>query len=221
MSVLKAPYNFVPLSKQVVTPEWGPYVSHDVPFEDAQSGELEVEIEAHSPIYVRDGQPKGSLPTSAFSQMPDGQYFIPGSSIKGMVRAVLEIMTFGKMGNKADDKRYAIRDLSGAIKELYLSKFKPDTVFGGWLKKNDGDAHESTYVIEDCGQPGRISHRHLDEIYGTDFAHYFLKGGGFLQNRDEQKAARFKYRRFEEKSNRTSLKAPFYCGWSQCRSPNF
>ncbi|WP_373550727.1 TIGR03986 family CRISPR-associated RAMP protein [Haliscomenobacter sp.] len=194
MSILKAPYNFVPLSNQVVYPEWAEQVSLDIPFEDAQSGEIEVELKAHSPIFVRDGQGKGSIDHSSDFFQHQGKYYLPGSSLKGMVRSVLEIMSFGKMGDRVNDDRYAIRDLSGTIKELYLSKFKPDTVYGGWLKKNA----DGTYSLEDCGHPGRISHQHLDEMYNTDFSTYFLKGNGFDQSKDAQKAARFKYRRFEQ-----------------------
>ena len=184
MSVLKAPYNFVPLSKQVVTPEWAPYVSHDVPFEDAQSGELEVEIEAYSPIYVRDGQPKGSLPTSAFSQMPDGQYFIPGSSIKGMVRAVLEIMTFGKMGNRVNDHRYAIRDLN--LKEDYLNHFLNAKIYGGWLFK---DETSGNYKIKSYDIPGRITHKELDKKSKKRFSSTFSSN----QDDDYKKSAKYKY----------------------------
>ena len=56
MSIVKAPFNFVPLNEKVVIPYWGPYINHDLPFEDAQCGSLEVSIEAHNPIFVRDGK---------------------------------------------------------------------------------------------------------------------------------------------------------------------
>lgn len=192
MSIIKAPYNFVPLSNEVVTPEWVNHISHDIPFEDAQSGEIQVEITAHSPIFVRNGQPKNAdTPSADFSQH-EGNYFIPGSSLKGMVRNVLEIMTFGKMGDKVNDHRYALRDLK--LKEEYLDHFTSNSVFCGWLSRNN----EGKYQIEDCGHPGRISHRYLDDNYDTDFATYFLKEGDFDQTDDRQKSARFKYEKFEE-----------------------
>ena len=58
--MITAPYNFVPLSNEVVMPFWAEHVSHDIPFQDAQSGTLRVKITAKSPIYVRNGMPRNA-----------------------------------------------------------------------------------------------------------------------------------------------------------------
>jgi len=116
--MITAPFNFVPLSEKVFIPEWGEWVSHDIPFKDGESGEIEVTITAESPIFIRD-----HLDEKRFCNHK-GQYYIPGSSLKGMVRSVLEIMSFGKMrpgeheGNM-DDVRFSVRDLSNA-KNFYF-----------------------------------------------------------------------------------------------------
>lgn len=201
MTTLKAPYNFVPVDKEVVIPHWGKYVSHDVPFEDGLSGAIDLTIEAHSPIFVRDGAPKPKSEDDPrpnwFSQF-ENTPFIPGSSLKGMIRNVLEIMTFSRMKGRVNDHRYAIRDLAGPVKELYLKKFRPNQILCGWLQK-EGDS----YTIEDCGIPGRISHRDLDNgPFQTDFDTYFLKDGGFNPKKDKEKSALFKYKRFGNNSRR-------------------
>ncbi|MEZ5038504.1 MAG: TIGR03986 family CRISPR-associated RAMP protein [Saprospiraceae bacterium] len=190
--MLKAPYNFVPVNHKVVPAYWGDFISHDVPFEDGESGTIQVTIHTHSPLFVRDGlKDKEEDKVQQFSSFSE-RYFIPGSSIKGMLRNVLEILTFSKM-NMVNDHRFAIRDLNAA--EVYRERIKINEINAGWLqKKGDGN-----YVIKDCGTPGRISHRHLDDIYGTDFSTYFLKkekGGSFNQGDENEKAARFKYKRF-------------------------
>ncbi len=110
--MITSPYNFVPLDKKVVTPHWAKLVSHDIPFGDSQSGELEITITAESPMYVRNGTPRNANDNqkNAFNNTNGTNYFIPGSSIKGMLRSVVEIMSFGRMGNKVNDHKYSVRD---------------------------------------------------------------------------------------------------------------
>jgi len=132
---ITAPYNFVPLSKKVFFPDWADKVSHDVPFADGISGELECELTTHTPIYVRNGgkwehdhvmrDPKAQ---SFFYVKVDGQkkFMIPGTSLKGMLRNVVEIASFGKM-TKVDDHRYGVRDLTNPNKKLYVDHMT-DTV---------------------------------------------------------------------------------------------
>jgi CRISPR-associated protein (TIGR03986 family) len=124
-----SPYNFVPLNDHVVFPDWSHLVSQDVPFKDGLSGTIDLEIEAKTPIYIRNG---GDHPadrhhpdyTDFFKMSPDGPYAIPGTSIKGMIRNVMEIITKGKM--RTSDRRYAVRDLNNPNRDLY----------GGWMTTN-------------------------------------------------------------------------------------
>ena len=46
MSQVKSTYNFVPAPEEheVFKPEWANDVSHDIPFEDGESGEIEIEL---------------------------------------------------------------------------------------------------------------------------------------------------------------------------------
>ncbi len=177
--MIKAPFNFVPLNDKVFFPAWANEVSHDVPFEDTQSGIIDIEIKAESPIFIRDHEKQDQ-----FCQH-DGAYFIPGSSVKGMVRNVLEIMSFSKMSeNTFNDDTYAVRDLRN--RELYMSKMTPDKTMCGWLKKV-----ENNYVIENCDIPGRIKHEEIDTIFGIDFASKF-KSGKF-KNKAKDKTAEIKY----------------------------
>ena len=175
--MITAPFNFVPLSEKVFFPDWAEEVSHDVPFEDAQSGVIDVTITAKSPIFVRDHDDAEQFCSH------DGTYYIPGSSVKGMIRSVLEVMSFGKMSQINDDT-YAVRDLRN--RELYMSKMKPENTFCGWLKKD-----EDGYVIEDCGIPGRIKHSEIDNIFNIDFASKFRQGK--FANKAKDKTAKVKY----------------------------
>ena len=174
--MITAPFNFVPLSEKVFFPDWADSVSHDVPFEDSQSGSIDISITAKSPIFIRDHEKE-----KEFCQYK-GEYYIPGSSVKGMIRNVLEIMSFSKM-SFVDDDTYAVRDLSSA-KNFYMKQMnlidEPITR-AGWLKVVDGK-----YFIEDCGLPQRISHREIDKATGVNFANNF-------ENNGFEKTSEFKY----------------------------
>ncbi|SET68892.1 CRISPR-associated protein [Nitrosomonas marina] len=131
---ITAPYNFVPLSGDVFIPDWHKEVSHDMPFRDGYCGTIDFEIEAHTPILP--GQKKGE--TIEHFELPDEHLAIPGSTLRGMVRSVLEIASFGKM-RLVDDRKLGVRDLQASF---YINKFtdnegkkkfKPKTKTG-WLK---------------------------------------------------------------------------------------
>ncbi len=139
--MIHAPYHFVPLSNTIVFPEWGEQVSQDIPFRDHHDGELKITVEAKSDIFIREGSvgnPKAAGGIHDFCHDASGKYFIPGTSLKGMIRNVLEIATFGKLQTIAN-KRYAVRDLNS---EEYRGKFMVNwnsVVHAGWLDISDED----------------------------------------------------------------------------------
>lgn len=146
---IKAPYNFVPLESEAFYPEWANHISQDIPFEDGVSGSIEYTLTAETPIFVRNGQAKNAN-DNTFSHTADGRYFIPGTSIKGEIRSVLEILSFGKM-TQVQDARFGIRDLSTS-QDGKAYRQSLSNVSCGWLYKEDGKYH-----ILDCETPGRIN----------------------------------------------------------------
>ena len=136
---IDAPYNFVPLSKVVVVPEWGNAVSHDLPFKDGVSGEIHIHVKAMSNIAVGNGrEPRGEEPARLnFCQLPDGRFAISGSTLRGMVRNVFEISTFSKM-DAVDDDAFSTRDLSkGEAADVYKKALK-ESIGTGFLRKTNG-----------------------------------------------------------------------------------
>jgi len=194
--MITAPYNFVPLSEKVVMPFWAKHVSHDTPFQESQSGVLEVTIKAESPIYVRNGVSKNALDSdkNAFNNI-DNKYFIPGSSIKGMLRSVIEIMSFGRMSNKVNDHRYSVRDFQN--KELYKILEITQTIECGWLKKIGEE-----YFLQECGKAGRISQESIDIKFNTKISSFFSKKENLKESillekeKIDAKSAHFKYLKF-------------------------
>ena len=182
MATIKAPFNFVPLSDKVFTPDWADKVSHDIPFEDGLDGSIDVTITAHSPIFVRNG----NKDDSSFCHTADGRYFIPGTTVKGAIRNVLEIMTNGKM--VTDKKRYAIRDLQ--LKDYtnhFLNNY--ENIHCGWLSY---DSKNYKVSIIDSGVPYRVSHSEIDNYFNTRFVSTFSNKENFRSG-SKYKSAKYKY----------------------------
>jgi CRISPR-associated protein (TIGR03986 family) len=208
---ITCPYNFVPLSEKVIFPEWANNIYHDIPFSDGLSGEIKYTIKAKSPILIGSGKGKenrgdkkntginhlrrnednvesyNNKPTEApslnlFCKDSDGNYFIPGTSLKGAFRSLLEILSFSKL-SIYDDYAYSYRDLSNP---KYKKSLEAHNIHCGWLTMES----EKEWKIEDCGIPGRISHEEIDKNLGTNFKNDYSKIPV------DKKPAKDKYERF-------------------------
>jgi len=159
---ITAPYNFVPLNEEVFFPDWAEQVSHDIPFSDGESGSIDITIEAKSPIFIRNHSKDKENPSTEFCHFVDNngakQYYIPGSSIKGMIRSVLEIMSFGKI--KVDEEKLK-KPLS--VRDMANQRELVGTANGcGFLVKKGEE-----FIIEDCGKIVTISHNDLPNDYAN------------------------------------------------------
>ena len=169
---VKAPFNFVPLNDNAYYPDWADLISHDIPFEDGISGTIELKLTAKTPIFVRNGHKKedDENRTEAYKDFSNnqGEYFIPGTSIKGAVRSVLEIISFGKMSTQETHK-YACKWGDDGFYPNSRSLFKE--IKTGWLKKD-----EKGYYIEEC-EYARIGFDKIDDFLGGKvFKNSFSKG---------------------------------------------
>ena len=177
-NIIKSPYNFVPLSEEVYTPSWADLISQDVPFSDGVSGKIRLRITAETPIFIRNGQKQdkekdrnkdgqtakqdADKKPQKFSQTPDGRFYIPATSIKGEVRNVLEIMSFGRM---TVDERAKFAHREWGDERLYPLQKVPNQqeIHCGWLRRK---SNQEGYEIEDCGKPRRIHHTDMDAYFG-------------------------------------------------------
>ncbi len=185
-----APYNFVPLPETVVTavdrptdlPGHDRYAVRDVDHPDRSyhlSGDIEVDLTTHAPIYVRCGRVVTDDPDTArnrpafFHTHDEDHPVIPGSSLRGMLRSVLEIASYGKVDRVAPTP-YCFRSLSD--RQLYTSHFveerarlrTPDgktmapcyrsRVRAGFLRREG-----SNYVIDECPY-GRIERQRSPDM---------------------------------------------------------
>lgn len=174
---ITAPYNFVPLNEKVFYPSWSEQVTQDLPFSDSEDGVIEVKLKNVSPLFTRDGSLKEH---SAHIMGNDGKrhYFIPGTTIKGMLREIVEIMSFGKMQEDKDfqNRWFGYRDVADShnkkINFKYLNTVKQGRP--GWLsKKGEG------YIFTPCdGQLEKIKCKEVRLRY----PHYQANGSIWKTN---------------------------------------
>ena len=114
---VRAPFRFARIPRHVHIPAWAGLVSHDVPFKDGLSGTAIVEVEAKTPLLVG-GQRRKATQQAAGEvypfRLPDGRWAMPPSTVQGMARSYLELVTFARLGQWVDDRRFGFRDLSGS-----------------------------------------------------------------------------------------------------------
>lgn len=163
MPKITSPYNFVPLAPVVYTPDWANDVTMDIPFEDGEDGVITIKIKNISPLFVRDGHaktddeswktnPEDERNFSAHVNI-DGKYryFIPGTTLKGCIRNVLEALSFAKMVNYDNDS-FGYRSFDN---EDYKEKMEDVEV--GWLKK----VNESYQLYPCDGKVQIITHQDI------------------------------------------------------------
>jgi CRISPR/Cas system CSM-associated protein Csm3 (group 7 of RAMP superfamily) len=184
MNRMPAPYAFVPLASQVVSAEnllqreskdQAPTVL-DEPFlgdDEGWSGTFDLEVEALTPILVRGASEPGKEQHAKFNRTPDGKYAIPGSSLRGMLRNVVEIASFAKM-SRVYDRTYAVRDLHN--RELYIShmaalknvggKSQPvPLVCAGWLQRRPNVLPDD----EDLPLHTEVADIHVVDFFKLDY----------------------------------------------------
>lgn len=195
IKVIDSPYNFVPLHDWVFQPTWDQHASHDIPFKDGLSAEIHYTLRARSPLLV--GGPRtpqqGNRPQQVHPfRLSNGKqsYAIPGSSLKGMLRSVLEIAAFGRM-RFVDDRVLSVRDLTNKARSFYGSlmsaeigkkRFKPK-VRSGWLD------------FDDAGQP-RITPCHYSRVEHDDLASF--SEDDIWKEFPRKPDSRFKYEQWEK-----------------------
>lgn len=138
--IARAPYNFIPLADKVV-PVPGAIPDQDSYPEDTLTGWIECEIETMAPTYIRGmmteavfrdqglKKPDELTPQEKEARAPffsssdgkvEGQFqpVIPGSSLRGMVRQMVEVLGYGRVRWVADQPKMFFRAVAA-------SKFDP------------------------------------------------------------------------------------------------
>lgn len=160
---ITAAYRFVPLNRQVFIPDF-PLPNHDIPYEEGEDGEIEISFQNMTPLFVKNGEGKkdGDYYYSEHI-IEDGEksYFIPATSWKGMIRSIVEIMSYSRLqDDQYDHRTFAYREMHN---EDYLSKM--DDLKCGWLY-----VHNNQYYILPSGEIETIEMDCIPSIGGVSYA---------------------------------------------------
>ncbi|HEK25922.1 MAG TPA: TIGR03986 family CRISPR-associated RAMP protein, partial [Hydrogenobaculum sp.] len=145
----KAPYNFIPLNDKPI--EVGKPPAFDTYYEDRYTGYIEVEIKTLTYTYIR--KTKKDID---FFKIGD-TYKIPGSSLRGLIRTLFEIITYGKFHflEDKDDKRLPFRAVADKIKnfrEAYQEIIQKGVKAGILYKQGENYYIKPTAYDEVTGQ---------------------------------------------------------------------
>lgn len=116
-----SPYNFIPLNEKVVKTDFDiNKFSFNKYHSNLKTGYIDLEIEAKTDLYIRDTNAKDN--PDFFS--PAGKYRIPGSSLRGMLRNLVEIVSFGKFGFIHDRRLYfrSFADMARTLRDAFSSR---------------------------------------------------------------------------------------------------
>ncbi len=156
-----APYNFVPLNESVVAVE--PFLENDRYHEDRLTGYIDCNLKTLTPVYIRDtytdedikkhnemerkgGKEKYIVP-DFFSPTTNGKPRIPGSSLRGMIRTLVEIVSWSKFGFFEKDRKYHFR--SFADRSLNLRRKYADKLLCGDYEHGFSQDVKAGYLIKD------------------------------------------------------------------------
>lgn len=121
----RLPYRFVPLNDTIVpSPLAMAVIDHSRPLPDGVSGSLWVRWVAETPLCAgmplpddaawrddpRYAAQANEAPTVPFQLERDGRYVIPGSTLRGAVRAVFETASFARLSRINAHQRFGLRD---------------------------------------------------------------------------------------------------------------
>lgn len=162
-----APYNFVELPEKVVEAQ-KPLPSGERYHPDPHTGRIECTLTTKSPLYTRCGwtpedfarysePPKNmtqeekakwekerkEVLAAFFAYSKNGLPVIAGSSIRGMLRTLVEIVSFSKIDRVSDQQHFFFRAVAAEaddpLKEEYKKYIKPKNIKAGYLvEKQEG-----------------------------------------------------------------------------------
>jgi CRISPR-associated protein (TIGR03986 family) len=131
--IASAPYNFVPLPEKIIpdVPDASRLPDHDryYPEPDYHSGYFDVTLTTVSPLYIRGPIAANLLPRQEevkdnpafFHTGDEARPVIPGSSLRGMLRALLEIVSYSKM-KWVSEKQLFFRTVDGTALGQYYNR---------------------------------------------------------------------------------------------------
>lgn len=190
-----APYNFVPFTPNVYQYPMEKQVWHDDVSNELFTGEIQYTVTAHTPVIIDNGEGR-------FYKTSYGEYAIPGSSVRGLIRSNVQILGLSSVDDDIDNYSLMYRNIRsekeyqkilGAVQIPVDPKHKIGVlknVKAGYLKKEGNKyviyqtkinkidkkyGNMNYYALSER----RIVHEYLESQkgHGTFSYEFFLKNG--------------------------------------------
>ena len=231
-----APYNFVPFPDKVLEYQaenlpWHNTVQSSPDKEEGRlyTGEIEYQIISESPIFVGSGV-KNDAGNECFYKNADGRYAIPGSTMRGLIRSNVQILSMSSVIDDINDYALLYRTITkGTTKYDYKRKLGAailplengitisilKNVRAGYIKNENGKYHIYDTVINTIGSGNRgtmnyyvLSERKIQKEYSSYLSNEQNKGIGqfaysFFLNPDGSFFTNHDLRKPFNKKNRT------------------
>ena len=142
-NTVRAPYNFVPFTERrpfMRYTDVSQLPAHDELCAELNTGEIHLTLTAETPVFVSDGQKDAD-----FFRGANGNYMIPGSTIRGMARENMQILGDGLVLKDEDleDLMLTYREVAGVGVKAELRKHYHEEVIDkckpGYLVKENGE----------------------------------------------------------------------------------
>jgi CRISPR-associated protein (TIGR03986 family) len=152
--ILNPPYNFVPLNENPVEATCYPgkiidqenALKLNIYLPDLKAGYIDIKLTTLTPLYIRDALIDTELKEKTEKEKNKDRYInpdffspgnkvrIPGSSLRGMIRTLVEIVTFGKFTQFDGDRKFfyrALGDKSLDLRDKYNNLFTKNINYNG------------------------------------------------------------------------------------------
>lgn len=144
----RAPYNFIPLPAAVFLPG-EPLPPYDTLDPERHTGWLDLAITTETPLYVRAAVPEddrgGNEPPDFFHHGDPARPVIPGSSLRGMLRSLVEILAHARLTNTKSRQLYFRSLAPNALTDEYQRR-RTENIDGevraGLLRRRTDGGHE-------------------------------------------------------------------------------
>lgn len=164
--LISAPYRFVPIADGWVPCDLKSLVSQNVPDPEGWEAEIEIEIEAESPLLIGEEKSKGDDAAGDVVPMAlahETDWVIPGATLRGWLRSEMEIVAFARLDQTNHGRVFGLRDFDhAAFGEGRYPVGRVDSVRAGWLRRTAEGDHE----IAPCPNWRVFEAKHLADLFG-------------------------------------------------------
>ncbi|MEL7027583.1 MAG: RAMP superfamily CRISPR-associated protein, partial [Pseudomonadota bacterium] len=138
---MTAPFRFVPLSDTVAKVQDAP-APHNVPDPERMSAVIDVDWQVETPLLIGEATASDGRESVVEPFKLGDRYAIPGATLRGAMRAIVETVSMGRLFQMNRHARYALRDFEHpSYKKFVEAGLGSPGLQAGWLQQINGHPH--------------------------------------------------------------------------------